>query len=68
MAFTNLKSSNLRGFDYDEMGQVLSVTFNNGKTYTYDGVPYSVIDGLQKAPSAGKYFAQSIRNSFKFRP
>jgi len=64
--FQPLKSSNLKGFDYDEKMKQLDVTFNNGKTYRYENVDANVISGLQFAPSHGKFFHQSIAKQFKY--
>lgn len=64
--FQPLKSSNLKGYDYDEKSSSLTITFNNGRQYRYEGVKPDVISGMLKAPSHGKYFAQNISHSYKY--
>ena len=45
-------------------GQTLTITFRRGQTYRYAGVPAQVFMALGKAPSAGRYFHQSIKSSY----
>ena len=61
-----LKSSNLDGYDYNQSTKELEITFKNGTTYKYKDVDPTVIAGLLDAPSCGSYFAQNIKNSYKF--
>lgn len=51
---------------YDPDTQQLEVTFNQGRSYTYEGVPQSEFDNLVSAQSAGKYFAANIKNVYRF--
>jgi hypothetical protein len=46
----------LNGFSYDDETKELSVTFKNGKEYTYVDVDKSIYDGMSSAASAGKFF------------
>jgi KTSC domain len=46
----------LRDCSYDDDTSELSVTFNNGRTYTYEDVAKYIYDGLISAESPGKYF------------
>lgn len=57
-------SSMLASCDYDSQENELTVTFNNGKSYTYVDVDKSVYDDLINALSAGKYFNQ-IKSGLK---
>lgn len=65
--FKTVKSSLLKGYDYNEREKVLDVTFNNGRTFRYEGVKPNVVSELQNAPSYGKYFYKNIRKSYKFK-
>jgi len=47
------------GFDNDK----LRITFNNGRTYEYEGVPKSVYEGIFKADSPGLYVRKNIVKS-----
>lgn len=55
----------LDAFDYDQDMGVLRVKFANGEVYSYRDVPLSVVDGLAKAPSPGKFFHAAIKQQFK---
>lgn len=65
-------SSNLHSSSYDEDSRVLKVTFKDGEgagpTWKYKDVPPETVDGLHSADSAGKYFYNNIRNTFKGEP
>lgn len=60
----SLSSSNLRRCSYDIETETLRVQFNSGKTYTYEGVPASVYNGLLEATSAGQYFNSNIKGIY----
>lgn len=49
-------SSMLSDCTYNDESEELSVTFTNGKSYTYIDVPRRTYDELIEAKSAGKYF------------
>lgn len=54
-------SAMLASASYDDASSELTVTFTNGKSYTYTDVPASTYDELVAAPSAGRFF-NSIKN------
>jgi len=49
---------------YDKDSQELVITFPNGRSYSYSGVPPDIYEGLTKAKSAGKYFNEMIRGVY----
>lgn len=49
-------SSMLKDASYNDETEELTVTFTNGKSYTYIDVPRRTYDELINARSAGKYF------------
>jgi hypothetical protein len=49
-------SSNLASASYDPETQVLTIEFRSGGVYEYTSVPPEMYQGLQRAPSAGKYW------------
>jgi len=53
---TFIGSSMLASCTYDTEEKELAVTFNGGKTYTYEDVDKSTYDSLISAKSAGSYF------------
>lgn len=54
-------SSLIKESEYDSAKRVLTITFGNGKRFTYKNVPADVYSGLTKAESAGKYFHTHIK-------
>jgi hypothetical protein len=61
----SFKSSNLAQAEYDDYLKLLRVTFTSGRTYEYRAVPRPVFDTLASAPSAGMYFAVSIKKVYR---
>jgi hypothetical protein len=51
-------SSVLAGASYDEDTSELTITFLNGRSYTYKDVLFNTYQDLVNAPSPGKYYAQ----------
>lgn len=58
-------SSMISSVGYDPETQELEVTFNQGRSYTYEGVPQAEYDNLVSAQSVGKYFAANIKNVYR---
>lgn len=56
-----LKSSNLRGMNYDPSSQDLTVTFKSGGTYKYKGVPPNVAKSIRRNKSPGKAFHRRVK-------
>ena len=59
-----LYSTNIERADFDPDEGTLQVEFKDGSTYLYRGVTRQVFDGLQRARSAGEYFARQIKNVY----
>lgn len=59
-------SSMLAGASYNTSTKELAVTFQNGKTYTYEDVDRVIWDCLIGAKSAGAYF-NSIKKDLKVK-
>ena len=63
-----LQSSAIRGVDYEQHSQTLSIWFvESGGPYDYYGVPDYVYQGLISATSAGAYFNDHIRDRYSSR-
>ena len=63
---TPVESSNLLEVGYDEVAEVLYITFKSGITYTYEDVPYYVYEELLSAESLGSYFHKNIRTKYVY--
>lgn len=66
MERTFVSSSNLNSVGYDEETITLEVEFKDGSLYQYFDVPVTVYQELMGAGSVGQYFAQNIRNSYRY--
>jgi len=53
-------SSNILAAGYDKDTKTLQITFKNGATYTYQGVPLAIYEGIFTAESAGKFVQQYV--------
>lgn len=56
-------SSFLENFKYDAETKQLVVTMKNGAQYLHFGVEQQTVEGLIKAPSKGKFYANVIKKS-----
>jgi hypothetical protein len=61
-----LKSSNLNSAEYDPETRALTIAFKGGSSYTYSDVDEGTYTGLLAAGSPGKYFAENIKDTFRF--
>ena len=59
------QSSNVAMVKYFPIVEHLDITFRNGATYRYFGVPASIYSNASQASSIGSYVSQSIKNDFK---
>ena len=60
-----VKSTNITSVGYDKKTKTLEVELNE-RVYQYFDVPEKIYKEFLKSPSLGKYFAASIKNSYKF--
>lgn len=59
-----LRSTSLAAADYDPETEELVITFHNGLSYTYDGVPEQVYQDLLAAASPGTYYHAVIKGTY----
>ncbi len=51
--------------DYDQHSKTMKIRFRGGhQSYNYYGVPKSIYEGLNSAPSAGMYYDQHIKGRY----
>jgi len=60
-----VESSNIDAVGYTEDDQHLFVTFKNGDTWRYDGVPQETFEDFINSDSAGKAFHSMIKGKFE---
>lgn len=60
----SVKSRAISFVDYDPERKELYVTFKQGTSYTYFGVPLAVYQSLLSASSVGTYFNDHIKDKY----
>ena len=68
MRVATVESTTLAAVAYDEARELLQLEFCSRAVYLYFGVPPTVHQALLGAPSKGRYFNQTIRGRFPYRP
>lgn len=63
---SNVNSSVIKNWFYNQVEKKLKVTFQNGSVYEYEGIEPDVYDSLCEAESHGKYFSQNIKNNYPY--
>lgn len=58
------RSSYIDVTEYDHSTGDLTVTFSDGRSYLYSGVPRGIYTQVITAPSVGRAFRQYIRERF----
>jgi len=61
------QSSHLQTYNYDPDTQTLTVGFQNGTIYQYDGVPLTEFHNMAQTGGAGTYFWAKIRYQYPTR-
>lgn len=61
MPWTELNSSYTVGIDYNAEAKTLTVMFNDGAEWDYQGVDQHEAAGMQSAVSPGRFFAAHIK-------
>ena len=59
-----MPSSVIRAFSYQPEAHRLSVTFVNGRRYSYADVPPEVFEDMQRAFSKGAFFNRRVRDRY----
>jgi hypothetical protein len=59
-------SSNIKEAGFDTATNTLEIAFADGRIYQYFDVPENVFQELRNSASAGQYFHQSIRGTYRF--
>lgn len=59
------KSSNVKSATYDPASREMDVTFKDGETYDYAGVPMRRFNSFDSAPSKGKFMHTKVIPNYK---
>ena len=59
-----VQSSTISEINYD--GKLLTIIFNNGSEYIYEGVSAKIYEDFSKAESKGKYFHENINYRYNY--
>ena len=62
-----IESEAIEAVDYDPRSEILRVTFHNGRSYEYLGVPPEEFRNFMNAESRGTYMNQVIKRRYKWR-
>lgn len=66
MHHTLVKSSNLKSIYYDKETSTLEVRFNGSGEYHFFDVPEIVYQKFYNSASKGKFFAENVKNKYRF--
>jgi hypothetical protein len=61
----HVKSSAISAVGYDAQGHRMKITFVQGHTYDFCGVPQHVFDGLLRASSKGIYYNDYVKDRYQ---
>lgn len=65
MQMVHVRSSAITAVGYDPLTRRMKITFKQGRTYDFCGVPPEVHQGLLKAGSKGTYYDRIIRDRYQ---
>lgn len=65
--YSSFSSSNISRFKWDRDTETLTVEFDGGRTYEYDGVPNEIVVAWMRSSSKGRYHAQNIKHEYNYR-
>ncbi len=65
MEMIQVNSRAIRAIGYDQSTQRLRITFEQGDSYDFCGVPVHVYEGLMTAFSKGTYYNNHIRDRYQ---
>ena len=62
----NFDSSLLKSATFDSQTNLLTISFQTGTVYGYEGVSQEVFEELKEASSAGNFFNSNIRDRYHY--
>ncbi len=65
MEMIQVRSTAIRAVGYDQSTQRMRITFEQGDSRDFCGVPLHVYDGLMSASSKGAYYNDHVRDRYQ---
>lgn len=65
MQMIRVSSSGISAVGYDAASRRMKITFVQGHTYDFCGVPQNIFDGLLRSSSKGGYYNEFIRDRYR---
>ncbi len=65
MEMIRVHSTAMSAVGYDEQTMRMKITFQQGETYDFCGVPSHIFEGLLRAASKGAYYNDHIKDRFQ---
>jgi hypothetical protein len=65
MEMIRVNSSAMHAVGYDPTTRRMRITFDQGDSYDFCGVPLHIYEGLMRAPSKGVYYNAHIRDRYQ---
>ncbi|SDZ67590.1 KTSC domain-containing protein [Variovorax sp. YR266] len=64
MQMISVNSSAMSAVGYDPERRHMRITFSQGHTYDFCGVPQHIFDGLIRAASKGSYYNDHVKDRY----
>ncbi|MDB5229312.1 MAG: ATPase protein [Chitinophagaceae bacterium] len=61
-----MPSTVVASFSYDEITEMLRITFVSGLVYQYKSVPFEIYHAMKTSGAKGIYFNQHIKGKYEF--
>lgn len=65
MEMIQVRSSAIRAVGYDQLPQRMRITFEQGHSYDFCGVPVHVYEALMSSSSKGGYYNNHIKDRYQ---
>jgi hypothetical protein len=63
----DIKSTNIKSAVYNTETSLLTIVFNNGSIYEYEGVPWELFTKFRMSDSQGSFLNSNIKPKYKFK-
>lgn len=63
----DIKSTNIKSALYNTETSLLTIVFNNGSIYEYEGVPWELFTKFRMSDSQGSFLNANIKPKYSFK-